>query len=142
MGWLSGSLYPFLAENLNVGDQTSLLFARLVSTGELGQTTAQPQGQDSLLGWVLALLTNVWGTPWLAWAFITGTVLAVAGIIKRGQENDVFQSLNPRDTAVMLISLIHTCAALPQFPDSEPVISIDDKANLVARIFLLVNHLA
>jgi AcrR family transcriptional regulator len=68
--------------------------------------------------------------------FVLSKVDAVAGIIKRGQENNVFQSLNPKDAAVMLISLIHTCAALPQFSDSENVISIDDKADLVAKIFL------
>jgi TetR/AcrR family fatty acid metabolism transcriptional regulator len=57
-----------------------------------------------------------------------------ADVIKRGQENGVFQSVNPREAAFMLTSLIHTCLLLLDLGPKDVVLM--DKAELVERIFL------
>ena len=62
-------------------------------------------------------------------------VNAVAKVIKRGQENGVFQSVNERDAAFMLTSLTHTCVFL-QILEPESVVSMKDRAGLVEKIFL------
>lgn len=67
--------------------------------------------------------------------FVISKVDAVAGVIKRGQENGVFQSVNERDAAFMLTSLIHTCVFL-QILEPENVVPMENKAELVEKIFL------
>ena len=57
-----------------------------------------------------------------------------AEVIKRGQENGVFQSVNPREAAFMLTSLIHTCLLLLSLDPKYVVLM--DKAELVEKIFL------
>jgi AcrR family transcriptional regulator len=67
--------------------------------------------------------------------FVISKTDAVAKVIKRGQEIGAFQSVNERDAAFMLISLIHTCVFL-QILEPENVVSMKDRAELVEKIFL------
>jgi len=66
---------------------------------------------------------------------ILSNVNAVAKVIKRGQENGVFQSVNERDAAFMLTSLTHTCVFL-QILEPENVVPMKDRTELVEKIFL------
>jgi hypothetical protein len=80
LGWFSGSLYPFLADNLAVGDQTSHWFAGWVTGGELTDTRV-PRGDASFFRWVYALLINIFGNRWFAWGFLILFSLALVGLI-------------------------------------------------------------
>ncbi len=82
LGWLNGSLYPYLADNLAVGDQTSRWFAGLFTGDKLGETSA-PRGTDSLFTWIFGLLTNIFGSGWLAWGFLILFSLASVGLIRQ-----------------------------------------------------------
>jgi len=65
---------------------------------------------------------------------VLSEVNAVAKVIKRGQENGVFQPVNEKEAALMFISMIHTCVFL-QIVEPEHV-ALMDKSKLVERIFL------
>ncbi|HIE27971.1 TPA: TetR/AcrR family transcriptional regulator [Candidatus Poribacteria bacterium] len=57
-----------------------------------------------------------------------------AEVIKLGQENGVFQAVNPKEAAFMLTSLVHTCLLLLNLAPEDVVLT--DKAELVEKIFL------
>jgi len=66
---------------------------------------------------------------------VLAKVNAIAQVIKRGQENGVFQqSVNEREAAFMFISLIKTGVFLEILEPGHVVLT--DKAELVERIFL------
>ncbi|MBM3235381.1 TetR/AcrR family transcriptional regulator [Candidatus Poribacteria bacterium] len=67
--------------------------------------------------------------------FVISKTDAVAKVIKCGQEIGAFQSVNERDAAFMLISLIHTCVLI-QLLEPENVVPMKDRAELVEKIFL------
>lgn len=60
---------------------------------------------------------------------------ATAKCISRGQEDGVFQSVNPREAAFMLTALIHTCIFMRVATLDENT-NLVDKAELVSKIFL------
>lgn len=82
LGWFSGSLYPFLADNLAVGDQTSQWFAGLVIGEELTKTDIS-RGDASFFIWIFSLLINIFGNQWLAWGFLILFGLALVGLIRQ-----------------------------------------------------------
>jgi AcrR family transcriptional regulator len=62
-------------------------------------------------------------------------VNTVAECIQRGQKAGLFQQVNPKETAFMLSSLIHTCVFL-QIIEADESKNLLDKAELVSKIFL------
>jgi len=65
---------------------------------------------------------------------VLSKINAIAKVIKRGQENGVFQSVDERKAAFMFVSLIHTCIFL-EILEPENVVLMD-RAELVEKIFL------
>ena len=91
-GWFSGSLYPFLADNLAVGDQTSQWFAGLITDKDLTEATVST-GEASLFAWVFALLVNIFGNQWLAWGFLILFGLALVGLTRQWFGTNQFKRL-------------------------------------------------
>jgi hypothetical protein len=100
LGWLSGLFYPFITGDFAVGDKATQHFASLLTSGELGQISPDV-GNNSFLQWLMALLDDVWTTPWLVWIFLGLSGLALTGLARQ------WPGMGQRQRLWLLLVIVH-----------------------------------